>query len=253
MSKKFMNKWGLAINVVVIVIIIAAIKAAFFTAGLQFLSPSTLITAFLGGVIFLMGFLLAGTLADYKESERIPSELAVSVKSLRDDFSLFLVNNEKEKKQMHEKIKQLLLSITANFRNNAWNQAAIEKRIDDISVSFVENVKKHRDLPATFFTKIRNEIINIDRITRRINVIKSTSFIEAGYAIAEILTALIIIMFLFLNIESFYEGIIIQAIVSFILLYMVLLIKDMDDPFENGASFADVDLSPLFELEEKWK
>jgi len=248
----FSKKWGLALNVTVITLVLAAAKAAFATAGLEFLSPSTLITAFLGGVIFLMGFLLAGTLSDYKESERLPAELATSVKSLDEDFRIFLVHHEKEYGKARRHVKELLSAIATNFRQNVWDQHVVEQRIDAVSNFFVDVVKKNRELPATFFTKLRNEVINVERLTRRVNVIKSTSFIEAGYAIAEILTCLIIIMFLFLRIETVVEGVIIQALVTFILLYMVLLIKDMDDPFENGASFADVDLSPVFDLEKQW-
>lgn len=250
---KSLKKWGLAINVIVIVAILAMIKAGIFYSGMQFISPSTLITAFLGGVIFLMGFLLAGTLSDYKESERIPSELAVSIKSLHEDFRLFLINHEKEREKIRNAIKDLLSSINESFRKNSWNQSAIDKKTNEITNNFIEAVKKHKELPATFFTKIRIETTNIERITKRISVIKKTSFIEAGYAIAEILTVIVIIIFLFLKIEPVYEAVMIQAIVSFILVYMVLLIKDMDDPFENGASFADVDLSSLVDLEEEWK
>ena len=35
--------------------------------------------------VFLMGFLLSGVLADYKESERLPGELAASIETITDE------------------------------------------------------------------------------------------------------------------------------------------------------------------------
>ncbi|MBK9983810.1 MAG: hypothetical protein IPP15_15815 [Saprospiraceae bacterium] len=42
---------------------------------------------FTGG-IFLVGFMLAGTLADYKESEKIPAEMASTIESIYDTVVL---------------------------------------------------------------------------------------------------------------------------------------------------------------------
>ena len=46
---------------------------------------NALFSSLVAGTIFLIGFLISGVLSDYKESEKIPSELSASIKTLFDD------------------------------------------------------------------------------------------------------------------------------------------------------------------------
>ena len=39
----------------------------------------------ISGVIFVIGFLLSATIADYKESERLPAEIASTLESMHED------------------------------------------------------------------------------------------------------------------------------------------------------------------------
>ena len=44
------------------------------------------------------------------------------------------------------------------------------------------------------------------------------------------------------------------GVISLILISLILLIKDMDDPFEVGKkTYADIDLSLMYKLEERLK
>jgi hypothetical protein len=55
---------------------------------------------------------------------------------------------------------------------------------------------------------------------------------------------------LFVKIDPLLEGMIIFAVISSMLIGLVLLIRDMDNPFEIGDhTFADVDLETLNYLE----
>ena len=82
-------------------------KAAIHHFQLDFVAISPLVTAYVGGVIFIIAIILAGTLSDYKESEKIPSELAASVLILYKDVKLASTDNEKVN-DMRDKIKRLL-------------------------------------------------------------------------------------------------------------------------------------------------
>jgi hypothetical protein len=56
----------------------------------------------------------------------------------------------------------------------------------------------------------------------------------------------VILLLLFIKIDPYLEGTIIFAVVSSMLIGLVLLIRDMDNPFEIGVStYADVDLETL--------
>jgi hypothetical protein len=78
-------------------------------------------------------------------------------------------------------------------------------------------------------------------------VIKEVSFLPAGHAIAEFGTGCALLILLLLKIDPYYEGLVLTGVISTILLSVVLLIKDMDNPFEGYAS---IDLSHLYKLDK---
>ena len=72
------SKYHLIFSVLPLVILAAIIKVTFHLMGWEVI-PKELTTFFpsiLTGIIFILGFLLAGVVTDYKESERIPNEIA---------------------------------------------------------------------------------------------------------------------------------------------------------------------------------
>jgi hypothetical protein len=86
----------------------------------------------------------------------------------------------------------------------------------------------------------------LDKMTNRIEVIIRTEFIPAAYALAEVATGSVILLLLFLDMDPYLVGVLIFAIITSMLIGLVLLIRDMDNPFETGSNtYADVDLETL--------
>ena len=55
---------------------------------------NALFTSLVAGIIFLIGFLITGVLSDYKESEKLPSEITASIKTLIDDaYTIYKIKN----------------------------------------------------------------------------------------------------------------------------------------------------------------
>jgi predicted membrane chloride channel (bestrophin family) len=109
---------------------------------------------------------------------------------------------------------------------------------------------------ASFIVRMKQEQNNLRRIITRIHTIRETSFNPSGYAIAEIITTLICFGLVFTKIDPYYESLFFVAFVSFILIYMVLLIKDLDNPFgyyqEENLS-EDVSLGPILDVVNRLK
>ncbi len=68
------SKWKLARKTLPFVAVVLALKLLAHQYGYEVLSLSSLFTAIVSANIFLIGFLISGTLVDYKESEKIPSD-----------------------------------------------------------------------------------------------------------------------------------------------------------------------------------
>jgi len=78
-----------------------------------------------------------------------------------------------------------------------------------------------------------------------LKTVAETSFIPAPCSIAEIPVAGVILILFFVKIDPRKEDMIIFSIIIALLISIILLLKDMDNPFEYGQrTFADVGICP---------
>ena len=78
------SKYHLLLSVLPVVILVGVFKMGAHLLNWELIPKE--MTAFfpsiLTGIIFILGFLLAGVVTDYKESEKIPNEIAASLFAL---------------------------------------------------------------------------------------------------------------------------------------------------------------------------
>jgi hypothetical protein len=245
-----MVKWGLILKSLGITLVLLLFRLLFDYLNLDILSLSTLVTAFIGGAIFTVAIIFTGTLTDYKESERIPGDLAASVRALYTECN-FCRTDAGLVASTQGHIVDMLSAINANFRGNRWDVGQINAAMERVNHDLWAMADKN--VAAPMIVKLRVEMVNVDRIANRVRQIAETSFIPAAYSIAELATAATIILLFFVKLE-FFEGMVLFTVLSTLLIALILLIRDMDDPFEVGVhSYADVDLFLLWDLEETLK
>src|SRR6476659_4620016 len=85
--RPMMVKWKLMISTLPYVAVVLAIKLGAervlgFNGVLEFSDIALVLTA----GVFLIGFMLSGTLTDYKEAEKIPAELACTLETIEEAF-----------------------------------------------------------------------------------------------------------------------------------------------------------------------
>lgn len=88
----------------------------------------------------------------------------------------------------------------------------------------------------------------------RIHSIRETSFVTSGYAIAEAITALLVIGLIFVKIDPFYEALFFISAITFLQAYMIAFIKDLDNPFEyygKDRGPDEISLKPLDDLKQR--
>ena len=246
-------KWKLTLKVLPFIAIILIIKLIAHYFKLEFLTLNSLFSAIVSANVFLIGFLISGVLVDYKEAEKLPGELATGLEALTDEISI-IYKNKKSKVaiQALKHISNLSTNIIRWFykkerTNNIQNQITA---LNDYFLDFEPLTQ------ANFIVRMKQEQNNLRRIITRIHTIRETSFNPSGYAIAEIITALLCFGLIFTKIDPYYESLFFVTFVSFILIYMVMLIKDLDNPFgyykEENLS-ADVSLRPIYDVVERIK
>jgi hypothetical protein len=248
--ESFMTKWGLIFKAFGITLSLLVVRLIFDYLNFDILTVTNLITAFIGGAIFTIAIIFAGTLTDYKESEKIPSEIATSIRSFYSDLDLVRIQDKTLVQRMKENTASLLRSINTNFRNNTWSMEEMDSAVDTLNADISRLVDLN--VPPNFIIKLKTEITNIDRISHRVKTIAETSFIPAAYAISELAAAGVIILLFFVKLDPFYEGLVLFTVLCMLLTALLLLIRDMDNPFEVGKkTYADIDLFLLWDLEKK--
>ncbi len=238
-------------------IVAAVVLIAKFFAdryGFSQISINTLTSSFFAGVFFTISILFTTAMSDFKEAEKIPGEMAVLLKALRNDAKLACAvgNNCSESENVVTHVEGLLKSILDNFRSNSWHKTYLDKEFEkinrDITALSVKNVG------VTVLAKMRENITNVDRLSHRIDYIGYTEDIPGAYIVSDIALGAVFLIFVFSKNEWGLGGLVLFGAITFVLSAIIFLIHDMDNPFEYGRdTMADVDLTILFRLETVWE
>ncbi len=243
MKKQLYIKWKILLQVIPIIAFILLIKTLFHHYGLEMMELNALFTSLVGATIFLIGFLISGVLSDYKESEKIPGEITTSLKNILDD-SLTLKHHYSEEtfKQFISFQKKLVNDIKSWLYKEIETSELLTQF--DVLNSIIIQLDKE-GVQANFLIRIKNEISTVRKNLLRIEAIRETNFISSAYAIVESMAFVISAGLIFIKIEPFFAALFFTVLVTFLIIYMIILIKDLDDPFDyqaNGESGTEISL-----------
>lgn len=244
MWKRLRARNALVIGALGAVLVALGLKWGAHVLGLEILSLNALLSGIVAANVFLMGFLISGVLGDYKEAERIPSEMAASLEVLAEEAEALCHRSPgPAADEFARNVDALAASLLAWFHKRERTKA-IHDRFAAL----------HRDFMAMesatqvgYILRMKQEHHAIRRAVLRAHAIRETSFIEAGYRIAEWTTGLLILALVLVKIEPFYESLFTVGVIVFLLTYLILLIRDLENPFGYylADSTADVSLRPL--------
>jgi hypothetical protein len=248
--KKFFQKWSIAIRIMPLLILVALLKTFSHKFGLEVMELNALFTSLVAGTIFLIGFLISGVLSDYKESEKIPSELTASLRTLLDDtLTIDKGKNSESAKQFILFQKKFVKSLMEWFHKKERTKVILHKisAMNDFIVDF-----EKEGIQANYLIKLKNEQSNIRKYLLRIDTIRDTDFIGSAYAILEAMGFLTVIGLVIIKIEPFYASFFLTMLITFLFSYMFRLIKDLDNPFDyaaSGESGTEISLKPIHDFE----
>jgi hypothetical protein len=252
-------RWRMAVMALPLVALVAVAKIIVTELGAEDIELNPLYTGLVAGNIFLLGFLLAGTLADYKESEKLPVEIAASLDSIGDEFRIVAEGKGRAEGTGAAEGKAALAHLAVTVRTIlAWlygNQpfGAVLDRVEALSDHFVA-IEPHTQV--TFVSRIKGEQNAVRRMLMRVYSIHVTSFVVAGFMVAALTSILLIGVLLFIDVGALATDLILLCTLTFLLGYVLLLIRDLDDPFEytsegEKAGSAEAALDPLVQLSER--
>jgi hypothetical protein len=245
-QRNYWQKWSIAFKIIPIVLLIAAIKFIAHQFSFEVMDLNALFTSLVAGTIFLIGFLSSGVLSDYKESEKIPTEITASLKTLLDDTLTVYKSKESETALDFIEFQKNFVNSMLDWFYKIESTASILEKISSMNAFFAK--LDNEGLQVAYIIKMKNEQNAIRKMIMRIDTIRETDFVSTAYAIVEIMGGLISIGLIVIKIEPFYVSLFFTVIVTFLIYYMVFLIKDLDNPFDystNGESGTEISLKPI--------
>lgn len=242
------DRWRLLLKVIPVVGLVGVAKLTVLAVNWEPVSLSPLLTGLITAEVFLLGFLLSGTLGDFKESERLVGDLASSVESIADDcLTLRGAAAEPARRCVHQ-----LESLTGDLIGWLERQQPATTALEHIRELSERIFELEPFLQAPFLVRMKQEQASIRSNLIRLRTLAEGSFVIAGYAIAEITSAFVIVSLLFLELDPFVQDFFFTLAVTLLVVYLLVLIRALDQPFGAGKrSGVRVPLCPLRELAER--
>jgi hypothetical protein len=191
-----------------------------------------------------VGFLLSTTIADYKESERIPAELASAIEDMYEDGKAIhgsypgfdLVAYKKQ-------LRRIAQSFAVDVRHKRHST-----RIQVYKLNHFFAEMESAKVPPNFIVKLKQQQSQVLRLLARVTYIQRIMFIPSARILARSIIPLTLGLILFTEIEPIVGGMVIAAAISFILIYILQLIQIISTPFHGKGKTQD-DVS-LFLIDE---
>lgn len=207
----------------------------------------------LGAASLIIGFMLAGVLGDYKESEKIPAEIAVTLETLGDTVQVVTALNKEGDASAYESTFRTLV-----FTVEDWfmGRLPVDKCYAALNDFRSAITGMDRAAGVSYTIRCLGEAHNLRRLITRVDVITRTSFIPVGYALLDLLVSATLVLLLATNYKSPLAEYLLITLFSLVYIYMTRLIYDVDAPFaysakKSIAGSAEVNPFPLQEYRRR--
>lgn len=226
------------------IVIAASVVAAKYVLHYFELEPielGSLHGSVISGVVFVIGFLLSATIADYKESERIPADIASTLEGMYEDALSIEQNYPKfdadaYRDQLHAIARGYLVDLRSRSR-----KSVTRTELHNLNTFHAQMEKA--GVPANFIVKLKQQQTVLLRHLFRVNYIQRITFVPSANILAWSIVVLAAILLLMTNMDPFVAGVVISGAIMFILTYVLQLISVIRTPFHaEGKTRDDVSL-----------
>ena len=217
--------------------------------GFEKISANALFSALVASTVFLLGFLLNGVLADFKESEKIPGEFATALESL--DLEVRAI----PKYHAEANVDVAVFSIAALAEDLLyWLREGLST--EQLLINYR---KAHSDVvgaavqfkgdASTLRGRLMQDLAVILQKVNRVRTIRDTTFVPLVYWMAEIASTLLFAGLVVTKSENLPESVFFLGVISFLLILLLRLINDIDNPFGQSDINSAEDVS-IYLLED---
>jgi hypothetical protein len=233
------SKWRIFALTLPLTILFGMAKLLFHQQGWELWTFNALTSSLFGAATFIIAFQLNGTLSDYRSSDSLLTQFCVSIESIQDSNLLTAkIHPEYDPQALHKS----LLSLTKDLRDVLQSEQPLQPLLmqtADLNSVFAD-LEKYAI--GSSMSLVQTEQGKLRGILMQIKGVRDSDFIEPAYALLELFTIASTIALLLIGSEEITESIVVSSLLFVVFLYLLLLIKDLDNPFQYGG-FSSVDSS----------
>lgn len=216
-------------------VLVVVVKYLFHALNWEVIQQSSLHNSVVSSVTFVIGFILSATIADYKESERIPSDFAAHIEDMYDDAAAIHASYPVfDLDGFRLQLRKIAVGFNKDVRIKSYDA---RQDIRGLAPYFV--AMEAGKVPANFIVKLKQQQAQLLRSRHRVNYIQRIKFIPSATILARSIVAMVIILLLITNIDPFYGGLVIVGLITFVLLYILILINVISTPFHAAGKTRD--------------
>ena len=234
-------------KVIPFVMVVVLLKLAAHALGYEFISLNAIFSGIIGANVFLLGFLLSGVLSDFKESEKLPGEIASSLHTIADEMESTYRHNENTN---ISRCLTALYTISTMIKRWFYKEVKTKELMSQMKELYSTIGLIDATILPNYLVRLKQEHSALRRMIIRVHTIRETSFVSSGYLIATTTTLFLLVGLIIVKIEPFYESLFFVGLIAYLMIFLILLIRDLDNPFGyySQSSSEDVSLKPLDEL-----
>ena len=262
---KFVLNRTIILKSIVAALVILAIKnfifknLSFYGQDFHDLIELSDITIIFTGAFFVFGLLLAATMADFKESERIPGEVASNLEAIKDWIYLALRaprtgTTDLCKEELNSTfLRQEMLTITDGII--AWIYSSgkdstvifpLIRKSNEIAYYFAE-----RGVDKEAIKGIQENTNAMRKQLTRAYSISRNNFIAPAYTLLRSILFIVMSLLLITKFKSPAADYLVTSAITFLFCYLYLLISGLDDPFDILNGDTNVDLKPIDRFKQR--
>jgi hypothetical protein len=244
--RKVLTDYRVALDTAAIVAGLVGIRALLFAVGVDGMSLSPLASSIVAGGVFVMGLVVAGTLSDYKDADRAPSDLATELYAiLRECESMHAVWGTPDMATLRRRLIAVVTGLRADI--DAGDTRECQQAIEDLSESFLE-LDRSDDVPANYIVRLRQSQSTLRKAILRVYHIQREEFLPSAYAMIVSLVVIILGVVVVTDFNGVGQSLVTVGFLAFFFIYLLRLLRVIDKPFKVGRERTD-DVS-LFLLTE---
>ena len=217
------------------------------------------ITIVFTGAFFVFGLLLAATMSDFKESEKIPGEVASNLEAIKDWIYLAFRaprtgSSDLCKEDLNRShIRQELLLITDGIISWIYSVEKdsnvifpLIRKSNEIAYYFAE-----RGVDKEAIKGIQENTNAMRKQLTRAYSISRNNFIKPAYTLLKSILFIVISLLIITKFKTPAADYFVTSAITFLFCYLYLLIAGLDDPFDVTNGDTDVDLKPIDRFKQR--